>query len=400
MANFKYRAMNSSGNKIEGSYEAKSESEVIDMITANGYYPLKVEEVIQSSNVEFSFMQRVTTKDIAIFCRQFYTMLDAGVTINSALSILSNQITNAKLREAVRVVGEDVKKGVTLSEAMAKHEGVFPSLLITMIEAGEVSGNLDEIMLRMSTHFEKENKINNKVKGAMTYPAILSVVCVLVVIFLITYIMPTFMDMFNEAGTVLPISTKMLIAISNFIGAHYIAIIITLTIITVALSYYAKTEHGKYTVSTLKLKIPVIKTLNEKIIVSRFSRTLSTLLASGVSIGQALEIISGIVGNKLASDALINIRERVFRGEGLNTPIRDSKIFPEMLAVMVKIGEETGNLDDILEKTADFYDEEVEIAIQTATTLIEPTLIIVMGVVVGFIIISIMLPLFSMYTTI
>lgn len=400
MANFKYRAMNSSGNKIEGSYEAKSESEVIDMITANGYYPLKVEEVIQSSNVEFSFMQRVTTKDIAIFCRQFYTMLDAGVTINSALSILSNQITNAKLREAVRVVEEDVKKGVTLSEAMAKHEGVFPSLLITMIEAGEVSGNLDEIMLRMSTHFEKENKINNKVKGAMTYPAILSVVCVLVVIFLITYIMPTFMDMFNEAGTVLPISTKMLIAISNFIGAHYIAIIITLTIITVALSYYAKTEHGKYTVSTLKLKIPVIKTLNEKIIVSRFSRTLSTLLASGVSIGQALEIISGIVGNKLASDALINIRERVFRGEGLNTPIRDSKIFPEMLAVMVKIGEETGNLDDILEKTADFYDEEVEIAIQTATTLIEPTLIIVMGVVVGFIIISIMLPLFSMYTTI
>lgn len=400
MANFKYRAMNSSGNKIEGSYEAKSESEVIDMITANGYYPLKVEEVIQSSNVEFSFMQRVTTKDIAIFCRQFYTMLDAGVTINSALSILSNQITNAKLREAVRVVEEDVKKGVTLSEAMAKHEGVFPSLLITMIEAGEVSGNLDEIMLRMSTHFEKENKINNKVKGAMTYPAILSVVCVLVVIFLITYIMPTFMDMFNEAGTVLPISTKMLIAISNFIGAHYIAIIITLTIIIVALSYYAKTEHGKYTVSTLKLKIPVIKTLNEKIIVSRFSRTLSTLLASGVSIGQALEIISGIVGNKLASDALINIRERVFRGEGLNTPIRDSKIFPEMLAVMVKIGEETGNLDDILEKTADFYDEEVEIAIQTATTLIEPTLIIVMGVVVGFIIISIMLPLFSMYTTI
>lgn len=400
MANFKYRAMNSSGNKIEGSYEAKSESEVIDMITANGYYPLKVEEVIQSSNVEFSFMQRVTTKDIAIFCRQFYTMLDAGVTINSALSILSNQITNAKLREAVRVVEEDVKKGVTLSEAMAKHEGVFPSLLITMIEAGEVSGNLDEIMLRMSTHFEKENKINNKVKGAMTYPAILSVVCVLVVIFLITYIMPTFMDMFNEAGTVLPISTKMLIAISNFIGAHYIPIIITLTIITVALSYYAKTEHGKYTVSTLKLKIPVIKTLNEKIIVSRFSRTLSTLLASGVSIGQALEIISGIVGNKLASDALINIRERVFRGEGLNTPIRDSKIFPEMLAVMVKIGEETGNLDDILEKTADFYDEEVEIAIQTATTLIEPTLIIVMGVVVGFIIISIMLPLFSMYTTI
>lgn len=400
MANFKYRAMNSSGNKIEGSYEAKSESEVIDMITANGYYPLKVEEVIQSSNVEFSFMQRVTTKDIAIFCRQFYTMLDAGVTINSALSILSNQITNAKLREAVRVVEEDVKKGVTLSEAMAKHEGVFPSLLITMIEAGEVSGNLDEIMLRMSTHFEKENKINNKVKGAMTYPAILSVVCVLVVIFLITYIMPTFMDMFNEAGTVLPISTKMLIAISNFIGAHYIAIIITLTIIIVALSYYTKTEHGKYTVSTLKLKIPVIKTLNEKIIVSRFSRTLSTLLASGVSIGQALEIISGIVGNKLASDALINIRERVFRGEGLNTPIRDSKIFPEMLAVMVKIGEETGNLDDILEKTADFYDEEVEIAIQTATTLIEPTLIIVMGVVVGFIIISIMLPLFSMYTTI
>lgn len=400
MANYKYRAMNDSGNKIEGNYEANSETEVIAMITANGYYPLMVEEVVQSSNIEFAFLQKVNTKDIAIFCRQFYTMVNAGVTINNALSILSNQITNVKLRSAIREVEEDVKKGKTLSESMAKHEGVFPSLLITMIEAGEVSGNLDEIMLRMSTHFEKENKVNNKVKSAMTYPAVLSIVCVFVVIFLITYIMPTFMDMFNEAGTTLPMSTKMLIAISNFIGQHYIFLIMLIVCISIGWNYYCKTEHGKYTVSTLKLKLPIIKNLNEKIIVSRFARTLSTLLASGVSIGQSLEIISGVVGNKLAADALMDIKEKVFRGEGLNIPIRESKIFPEMLAVMIKIGEETGNLDDILSKTADFYDEEVETAIQTATTLIEPALIIVMAVVVGFIIISIMLPLFSMYSTI
>lgn len=397
MKQFKYRAMDSNGKKVEANFEANSEAEVMEMLSRNGYYPLMLKEVIKSSNVEFSFGQKVTTKDISIFCRQFYTMLDAGVTINNALNILSNQITNVKLRDAIRDVEEQVEKGESLSKAMAEQGTIFPSLLITMVESGEVSGNLDRVMLRMSNHYEKENKINNKIKGAMTYPMILGVVAVGVVIFLITYIMPTFMDMFEESGTVLPITTKMLVAMSEFMISNWVILLIIITAIVLVIKYYAKTEHGKYTVSKLKLTLPILKTLNEKIIVSRFSRTLSTLLASGVSIGQSLQIISTVVGNKVAEDALNKVRERVFRGEGLSEPMKESGVFPLMLSSMIKIGEETGTMDEILEKTADFYDEEVEQAITTATTMIEPLMIIVMGIVVGFIIISIMMPLFSMY---
>ena len=400
MGKYKYKAMNTIGKKIDGTYNANSKDEVFSMLSANGFYPLKVEEVVESTEIEMDFLERVNTKDIAVFCRQLYTMLDAGVTINNALNILAEQLSNKKLKKAVREIEDKVKKGESLSKAMSNYPKVFPGLLVTMVESGEVSGNLDTVMLRMCGHYEKENKINNKIKGAMTYPIILSIVAVVVVIFLFTYIMPTFLDMFEDAGTELPGSTKFLIWMTEFVAANGLAIGVVFTAIIVAITLYIKTEHGKYTTSRLKLMLPILKPLNEKIIVSRFSRTLSTLLASGVSMGQALQIISGVVGNKIAEDALIEVKEHVFKGEGLSNPIRDAKIFPLMLSTMIKIGEETGSMDEILEKTADFYDDEVDQAITTATTMIEPLLIIVMGVVIGFIIISIMLPLFSMYTTI
>lgn len=398
MANFKYRAMKADGSKISGDFNGTSREEVMAMITSNGYYPLMIEEVPESTKFELNFKKKVTTKDISILCRQLYTMVDAGVSINNALHLLANNMVNKRLKEVLYDIEDDVKKGEMLSESMKKHRDIFPSLLIAMVESGEISGNLDTMMLRMSSHYEKETKLNNKIKAAMTYPAVLSVVAVGAVMFIMTFVMPTFIEMFESEGVVLPLSTKILLGISGFLSNNLLVVVLFFIILYVAFSYYKRSEHGMYTMSSLKLKLPVIGDLNKKIIVSRFTRTLSTLVVSGVSLIQALPVVAGVLGNKVAEDALMKVREEVVKGEGLSNPIRATGIFPEMLASMVTIGEETGQLDEILNKTADFYDEEVEQAIQTTTALIEPALILVMGVVIGFIVVSIMLPMFDMYT--
>lgn len=400
MSKFKYRAMNSEGNKIEGIFEGQSQNDVLAMISSNGYYPLKIDEINESGNIQFKIKKKVKTKDIAVFCRQFYTMLDAGLPLTNCLSILSSQIEHPTLREAVGEIEEEVKKGNALSSSMKKYGDVFPDLLVNLVEAGEVSGNLDSILLRMSNHYEKENKINHKIKGAMIYPMVLSVVAITVVIFILTFVMPTFMNLFKESGTKLPWSTKFLLGLSGVLKNHFILCIVIVAAIVFGIKYFNKTETGVLFVSKLKLKLPIIKNLNQKIIVSRFTRTLSTLLASGITLVQALQIVSTVVGNQIAETALIEVKEKVVRGEGLYTSIKEAGIFPEMLSSMVKIGEETGSLDDILNKTADFYDEEVETTIQSTVALLEPILIVVMGLVIGFIILSIMLPMYDSYTQI
>lgn len=398
MAKFKYRAMSGNGKKIEGNHVANSRDEVIQMITSNGYYPLMIEEVVESTNIELGFSEKVTTKDIAIFCRQLYTMIDAGVSINRSLNIMANQLTNKKLRKVTVQIEEDVKKGEMLSAAIKKHDDVFPQLLISMVESGEISGNLDTMMLRMSTHFEKENKLNNKIKTAMTYPTVLGIVAVCAVMFIMTFVMPTFIEMFESEGVVLPLSTQILINLSSILQKNILFIIVIIICFFVAFKFYSRTNHGIYTISKLKLHLPIIGELNKKIIVSRFTRTLSTLIASGVSLVHSLPVVAGVLENKIAEDAINKVREEVTKGEGLSEPIKEAGIFPEMLSSMINIGEETGQLDEILNKTADFYDDEVEQAIQTTTALIEPLLIVVMGLVIGFIVISIMLPMFDMYT--
>lgn len=400
MPNYKYKAMNQKGERIHGTYAAQSREEVINMISANNYYPLNIEEIQEGTKIEFEFLERVKIKDISIFCRQFYTMLNAGVSINASLHILSQQVTNKKLRKAASNIEEQVKKGATLSEAMKAQGNVFPSLLVSMVETGEVSGNLDSVLLRMSLHYEKETKINNKVKSAMIYPAVLSVLSVVVVIILLTFVMPTFIDMFTSSGVELPLSTKILLGISAGLKKYSLLIFLIFATVTTLTGIYLKTESGQLFISKAKLTVPILKTLNKKIITSRFTRTLSSLLSSGIGVVQALEVVANVVGNKVAEKVLIDVKEAVVKGEGLASSISKSDIFPPMLASMINIGEETGSLDDILNKTADFYDEELEVAVQTATALLEPLLIIVMGIVMGFIVTSIMLPMFSMYNNI
>ena len=400
MAKFKYTALSNDGKRIEGVYECNLKDDVIKMIESNGYYPLKIEEIKEKTNMQLSIFQKVTVKDISIFCRQLYTMLDARVSINKALNIMSKQLENKILKEVTASLEDSVNKGEMLSEAMRKHKNIFPNLLLAMVKSGEISGNLSLMMLRMSVHYERENKINNKIKSAMIYPAVLSVVAIAAVMVIMTFVMPTFMEMFNEESIELPTITKALLSISSFLQGNFIVLSIVTAVVLMSFSIYIKTEEGTRYMSILKLKIPVISSLNKKIIVSRLTRTLSTLLSSGVPLIQSLPVIADVLGNTLAKEALNNIKERVVKGEELNVSFRNERIFPEMLSSMIAIGEETGKLDEILNKIADFYDDELEQAIMSTTALIEPLLIVVMGLAIGFIVLAIMIPMFNMYSAI
>lgn len=400
MPNYKYKAMNEQGEKIEGVYYADSEDAVIEMIKTNNYYPLKIESLEKPLSFDFEDLKKVKLNDIAVFCRQFYTMLDAGSSIDNALHILSTQVPNKKLRKSLKDVEDSVRKGSTLAESMDKHKDVFPNLLIKMIDTGETSGTLDIIMLRMSKHYEKQNKISNKIKNAMIYPIVLGVVAVAVIIFILTFIMPMFVDMFKEQNITLPASTRFLVLLSNGIKHHGLMVLFIIICIVFGFKYYFKTENGQMFKSKFKLSFPIIKTLNEKIIVSTFTRTLSTVLASGIPLVQAVKIVNEVIENKIINEKLDIVDEKIIKGEGLSEPIKESEVFPLMLYSMIKIGEESGKLDDILNKTADFYDEELENQIQNTTALLEPIMIVVMGVIVGFLIISIITPVFSIYSSI
>lgn len=398
---YRYKAVTFDGKKIQGQYNASSKIEVINMLKSDNIYPIEIEEVIGSKDIkDLKIFNRVKIKDIAVFCRQFYTMLNSGVTIVNCLEVLRNQAENKKMKKTLGQVFESVQKGMTLSESLRNYKDVFPELLINMVEAGEVSGNLDTIMDRMAIHYEKENKINNKVKNAMIYPIVLSIVATVVVIFLLTVVMPTFVSMFQQSGATLPVPTQILLGISNIIKNYWYLIITLAAILIYLLKKYYETEKGKAYIDKLKLKIPVLNNLIIKITTSRFTRTLSTLLSSGVPLIKALEIVSRIVGNRVIEDGLNSVKDEVRRGLDLATPIEKLELFPPMVVSMIRIGEESGSLDEILDKTANFYDDEVEASLQKMTSLIEPIMIIIMALIVGFIVISMVLPMFDMINTV
>lgn len=400
MANFKYKAINSEGQRIEGSQSADSESQVREMLLSNQYYPLSIEKENSKGKSSLSFNRKVKLKDIAVFCRQFYVMLDSGLSIGKALNILIEQGEKPKLREALIGVNGDLKRGETLASSMRKRKDVFPNLLTSMIDAGERSGNLDIILKRMAEYYEKETKIRGKIKSAMIYPIVLGVVAIIAITFILTFVMPTFVQMFEENNVDLPTSTKMVLGTSKMLGKYGIIIFLILVTSIILLGKYLKSEEGQYKLSVINLKIPVIKKLTQKIIVSRFTRTMGIVSSSGMSLVTSLEIVASVVGNKIAEKELLKVKEKVLKGEGLGDSIMNIKIFPPMLASMVKVGEEAGSLDSILDKTADFYDDELEREIQTATALIEPAMIVVMGVIIGFLLISILTPMFKMYNSI
>lgn len=397
---FKYKAVTDSGQIIEGIHDAQDENEVIAMLRGSSYMPISIEQTINSGASTTISFGKVKRKDLAVFCRQFYTMLNSGVSIVKSLDILEKQTENKLLKRAIEDVYESVQKGMTLSEAMRNNPKIYPSILINMVEAGEASGSLDTIMERMAVHYEKEFKIENKVKGAMVYPMVLAVVATAVVVFLMVAVMPTFVEMFESSGVELPGPTRALLAISHSMRNLWYLYIIGIGVITLGIKYYGRTEAGSMVFDTMKLRIPVFKNTNIKLATSRFTRTLSTLLSSGIPLIQGIDIVARVVGNKYISSKLDNVKEEVRKGVPLSRTVKDTGIFPPMVDSMIKIGEESGSLDEILQRSADFYDEEVETALQKMTELMQPLMVVLMALVVGFIVIAIALPMFDMVNTI
>lgn len=393
---FKYRALTQQGEIFEGTFEAKSESEVISMLRSNDNIPLSVEEDIETEKQINLFSKKVKKRELAVFCRQFYTMLDAGVGIVRTLEILGKQSENKTLTLAIDFLHEEVQKGTALSEAMSKEGKIFPTLLIYMVEAGEASGNLDEIMDRMAIHYEKEYKLENKIKSSLIYPMVLAVVSVVVIIFMLVFVMPTFMDMFESSGQELPALTLALVAVSDFMVARWYILLGTLVAIIIAFNIWKQTENGMLAIDNVKIKFPGLKNTMIKVVTARFTRTLSTLMSSGISLLKALELVGKAIGNKVIEKRISESVDEIRKGMTLSNAIRSIDIFPSMVDSMVNIGEESGALDDMLAKTADFYDEEVEVSLDRLTTVLEPIMLVFMAVVIGFIVIAMAMPMFDM----
>lgn len=402
MSLYKCNVVNSAGKKQKISKDAESRAEIIDYLKQNKYVIINVNEMEDSINLGGVFRnnKKIKSKDLSVFCKQLYAMLKAGVTIVTSLEILKQQTENKKLTKIIGSMYEDLQKGNTLSEALSKHKEVFPEIFISMVEAGELSGNIDIIMNRLSSHFEKEYKIENKVKSAMTYPMILAIVAAAVVVFLLTSIMPTFVEMYSSSGVELPGITKVMIAMSDFIKNRWYILVLFIIGIIFLVSALKKSSKVQYQIDYYKLRVPVLKNLVLKIATSRFTRTLSTLMGSGVPLLQALETVSGVTGNTYVKSKILEVKEDVRRGLPLSQPLKKQNLFPPMVHNMIKIGEDSGSIEEILDKTADFYDEEVETAIQRATALLEPLMIVVMAVIIGFIVIAMVIPMFDMVKTV
>ncbi len=396
---FKYKAVGDNGQIIEGIFEATGEQEVINMLRNSNRMPISIEETGDSGASHSISFGKVKKKDLAIFCRQFYTMLNAGVSIIKTLDILGKQSENKLMKKAIENVYNSVQKGMALSEAMKNMPKVFPPILINMVEAGEASGNLDTIMDRMAAHYEKEFKMENKIKGAMIYPMVLAVAATGVVVFLMVFVMPTFIGMFESSGVELPGPTKAMLVISNSMQNQWYVYIIAIVVLVFTIRLIGKSDGGALLFDTIKLRLPVFKNTNVKVATSRFTRTLSTLMSSGIPLIQGIDIVSRVIGNRYIRNKLESAKEEVRKGVPLSRTIKDTNVFPPMVDSMINIGEESGALDDILNKTADFYDEEVEAALQKMTEMMQPVMIVVMASIVGFIVLAIALPMFDMVST-
>jgi len=342
---------------------------------------------------------RVKLKDLSIFCRQFSTMIDAGVSLVRALDVLGEQTQNPKLKRILREIQVEVESGQTLSKSMQRYPKVFNNMFIGLIRAGEVGGVLEEALQRLSHFMEKDMELRRKVKAALTYPAIVVVVAILIVLGLCTFIVPKFVELFKDLGVKdLPLMTQMLVDFSDFLKTKWYIGLAIVAALWFSIKFAGTTKVGRRVIDRLKLKVPVFGKLGHKICLAKFSRTLSTLLVSGVPILQAMETVAGTVGNEIISEAIMNARARIREGDRINEPLQKSKMFPPMVVHMISIGEESGALDQMLSKIAEFYEGEVESALQSLTSAIEPVMIVFLGICVGFIVIAMFAPLLQVIT--
>lgn len=400
MATYNYKAKTVTGNTSVGKIDATDRKMVVSLLKNRGLYPLEISELnLMDKDIKMGAGKKVPLKELSIFCKKFYTMIDAGVTVIGSLDLLRRQTENRKLAGIINKIFENVQKGMSLSEAMKVHRDEFPPIVISMIEIGEVSGSLDTVLDRLSVYLEKDNKIRQKIKTSMVYPKVIGIIAFVAVIFMMTFVVPNFIGMFKKMGSELPLPTRILIDISNIfkniwflLGA---AIVIPGAIISI--KKFIKTTNGKYIYGKIVLGLPIIGTNMRKIIASRFSRSLSLMLKTGVPLIQALEVVGNLLDNEVVSRAMVKVKEDIKRGSGLAEPLEAVGIFPVMVTHMISIGEEAGSLDSIIEKVADFYDDELDASIGKLLAMLEPLMIVAMAVVIGGIVIAMILPIFSMY---
>lgn len=394
---YQYKAVNMSGRVIEGVYEAINKDAVVDMIRQKNFFQLEIKELPSQKDInDLSFLSKIGSKDISLFCKQFAAILRAGVPLVQGLNMLSQQTENKKLKSILSNIYEVVQKGNSLSDAMRLHEKKLPAMLINMIEAGEVSGTLDETLETMAVHYEKDYKMKAKVKGAMTYPIVVLVIAIAVVILMLTAVVPMFIGLFENSGAPLPGPTKLLIGMSEGLKANGLVYLLFIVIAGILIKIYLSTENGKAVFHRLLLQAPLIGKLQVKVFTARLARTLGTLMRTGVDITKSINLASRTISNVIVQKGLFEVEAQVNQGKSLYEPIKALKIFPVMLENMVMLGEESGTLEDMLIKTADFYEEEVDREIQKLTSLMEPAIIVVLGGMIAFIVLSIMLPMFEM----
>jgi len=403
MATYQYVAKDALGKVITGTSEAENEQILVRRLREKGFWvqkvnparaPARQQKRTQAGGGFAAGFGRVGGRDLAIFCRQFATMIDAGVSLVRCLAVLEEQSGSARLRGIIREIQAAVESGETLSRALTRWPGIFNNLFVGLVRAGEVGGVLDETLNRLATFMEENERLRRKVKAAMTYPVLVLIFATGVVIGMVTFVLPQFVEVFDDLGIKdLPGPTMVLIQISNFITAKWYMVIGGAILLFMAFSQYTHTRIGRRHWDWAKLKTPVFGKLNHKIAIARFSRTLSTLLVSGVPILQALETVAASVDNEIISDAIMASRAAIREGEQIGDPLQRSGMFPPMVVQMVAIGEETGSLDQMLSKIADFYESEVDATLAGLTAALEPILIVSLGFIVGFIVISMFMPL-------
>ncbi|MCB4790757.1 MAG: type II secretion system F family protein [Elusimicrobia bacterium] len=401
MPKFSYKARNASGSESTAVIEAPDQRTAMERLKNQKLIVVEISEnkpgFIKKIFDKINPMKpSVGSKELVLFSRQLSTLVSAGVPIVQGLSILVDQAESPLFKNVLLSVREDIEQGISINDAMRKHPVAFTELYVAMIKAGEVGGILDAILDRLSSYLEASEELKGKVKGAMVYPAVIGCIAGAVTLFLMIFIIPTFQNIFSQFGGELPLPTKVMIWISEFLRNFILLVLATPVGIFFGFKKYGETEKGRVVLDRIFLKLPVFGILIKKVSVAKFSRTLGTLIKSGVPILQALDTVGKTSGNKIIEQSIETARQAIKEGERMAEPLRKTGVFPEMVVQMIAIGEETGNLDIMLNKIADFYDQEVDVAVKGLTSMIEPLVMVVMGIVVGAIVMSMFMPMFEM----
>lgn len=395
MAVFNYTARPATGGEIQtGEIELPTKEEVFAYLARQRMIPVSVRE--KERQITLQIGTGISTRDIVIFTRQFATMINSGLPLVQSLDILAQQTENQNLQKVIRSVLYDVESGNTLADSMRKHPKVFTNLYVNMVAAGEAGGILDTILLRLATFLEKNDALARKIKGAMIYPGVIMTVAVGAVFILLYFVIPTFQQMFASAGIPLPLPTRIVIGMSAALQAYWWALLGGIVVGGFLLRAFYKTDQGELFMDSLLLRFPILGDLQRKAAVARFTRTLGTLVSSGVSILEGLEITAKTAGNRVIHDAVMGSRASIAGGETIAAPLKESGVFPPMVVQMINVGEQTGGLDEMLSKIADFYDEEVDAAVDALLSAMEPVMIVFLGTIVGGMIVAMYLPIFDM----